>query len=191
MWCYACSWDVRWDLTLNSIYIKEPTWCSLVVCLFVTAINILPSCITLVLLYILTYDARKPKHKIEFYGADSHFFHSAYVTWSHVELWSAHAPARLSYFCCRAHFVRRDQRVECRAVRAGTHYTHVTWAHVILRVQLGCERRLNIEFYGADSHFCHSAYVTWSRVELWSAHAPARLSHFCCRTHFVRYTEAL
>ena len=27
-------------------------------------INILPSCITLVLLYILTYDARKPKHKI-------------------------------------------------------------------------------------------------------------------------------
>ena len=27
-------------------------------------INILPSCITLVLLYILTYDARKLKHKI-------------------------------------------------------------------------------------------------------------------------------
>ena len=27
-------------------------------------INILPSCITLVLLYILTYDAQKPKHKI-------------------------------------------------------------------------------------------------------------------------------
>ena len=26
-------------------------------------INILPSCITLLLLYILTYDARKPKHK--------------------------------------------------------------------------------------------------------------------------------
>ena len=26
-------------------------------------INILPSCITLVLFYILTYDARKPKHK--------------------------------------------------------------------------------------------------------------------------------
>jgi hypothetical protein len=34
----------------------------------------------------------------------------------------------------------------------------------------------------ADSHFCHSAYVTWSHVELWSAHVPARL----CRTHFVR-----
>jgi hypothetical protein len=33
---------------------------------------------------------------------------------------------------------------------------------------------------------CHSAYVTWSRVELWSAHVPARLSNFCCRTHFVR-----
>ena len=27
-------------------------------------INILPSCITLVLSYILAYDARKPKHKI-------------------------------------------------------------------------------------------------------------------------------
>ena len=56
----------------------------------------------------------------------------------------------------------------------------------MLSVQLGCERRFNIEFYGADSHFCHSAYVTWSHVELWSAHEPARLSHFCCRTHFVR-----
>jgi hypothetical protein len=74
-------------------------------------------------------------------------------------------------------------------VRAGTHYLHVTWAHVMLRVQLGCERRFNIEFYDADSHFCHSAYVTWSNVELWSAHAPARLSHFCCRTHFVRRDE--
>ena len=71
-------------------------------------------------------------------------------------------------------------------VRAGTHYPHVTWAHVMLRVQLGCERRFNTEFYDADSHFCHSAYVTWSHVELWSAHAPARLSHFCCRAHFVR-----
>jgi hypothetical protein len=56
----------------------------------------------------------------------------------------------------------------------------------MLSVQLGCERRINIEFYGADSHFCHSAYVTWSRVERWSAHVPARLSYFCCRTHFVR-----
>jgi hypothetical protein len=56
----------------------------------------------------------------------------------------------------------------------------------MLRVQLGCERRFNIEFYGADSYFCHSVYVTWSRVELWSAHVPACLSNFCCRTHFVR-----
>ena len=72
-----------------------------------------------------------------------------------------------------------------RTLRAGTHYLHVTWAHVMLRVQLGCERRFNTEFYEADSHFCHSAYVTWSHVEVWSAHAPARLSHFCCRTHFV------
>ena len=58
-------------------------------------------------------------------------------------------------------------------------WAHVTWAHVILRVQLGCERRFTIEFYGAGSLFCHSAQVTWS-------HVPARFSHFCCRTHFVR-----
>ena len=35
---------------------------------------------------------------------------------------------------------------------------------------LGCERRFNIEFYATDSHFFHAAYVTWSHVELWSAH---------------------
>ena len=61
-------------------------------------------------------------------------------------------------------------------VRPGAHYPHVTWAHVMLRVRLGCERRFNLEFYGADSHFSHSAYVTWSHVELWSAHVPALLS---------------
>jgi hypothetical protein len=44
----------------------------------------------------------------------------------------------------------------------------------------------NTEFYGADSHFCDCSYVSWSRVELWSAHVPASLSNFCCRTHFVR-----
>jgi hypothetical protein len=53
-------------------------------------------------------------------------------------------------------------------------------------------------WYGADSHFCHSAYVTWSRVELWSAHVLARLSKFLlswtfretwrtCRALFRRY----
>jgi hypothetical protein len=67
-------------------------------------------------------------------------------------------------------------------IRSGTHNPYVTWAHVMLE----CERRFNIEFYDADSHFCHSAYVTWSHVELWSTHVPARLSNFCCRTHFVR-----
>ena len=56
----------------------------------------------------------------------------------------------------------------------------------MLRVRLKRERWFNIEFCGADSHFCHSAYVTWSHVELWSAYVPARLSHFRCRTHFVR-----
>jgi hypothetical protein len=35
----------------------------------------------------------------------------------HVELWSGHAPARLSHFCCRTHFVRRDQRVECSVLQ--------------------------------------------------------------------------
>jgi hypothetical protein len=85
------------------------------------------------------------------------------------------ALGRWQKFCCTS-----------RTVRAGTHYPHVTWSHVMLRVQLGGERRFNIECHGADSHFCHSAYVTWSHVEFWSAHAPARLSHFCCRTHFVR-----
>jgi len=64
MWCYACSWDVRGDLTLNSM------------------------------------------------AADSHFCPCAYVTWSRVDLWSAHVPARLSNFCCRTHFLRRDVRVK-------------------------------------------------------------------------------
>jgi hypothetical protein len=58
-------------------------------------------------------------------------------------------------------------RVRLVFLRPGTHYPHFTWAHVMLRVQLGCERRFDIEFFGADSHFCHSAYVTWSHVELW------------------------
>ena len=80
----------------------------------------------------------------------------------------------------RTHQQEGLQLRTCKAtVRPGTHYAHVTWAHMMLRVQLGCERRFTIEFYGADSHFCHSAYVTWSDM-------PARLSHFCCRTHFVR-----
>jgi len=76
-----------------------------------------------------------------------------------------------------------------KSLRPGTHYPHVTWAHVMLRVQFGCERRFNIELYGADSHFCPSAYVTWSHLELWSAHAPARLSNFCCRTHSHTFRE--
>jgi hypothetical protein len=63
-----------------------------------------------------------------------------------------------------------------------TYYPHATWAHVMLWLQLGY-LTLNS---GADSHFCHSAYVTWSDVELWSAHMPARLLNFCWRTNFVR-----
>jgi hypothetical protein len=64
-------------------------------------------------------------------------------------------------------------------LRPATHYPHVTWAHVMLRVRLECDRRFNIEFYGADSYFCHSAYVMWSRVELWSAHVSACLWEAC------------
>jgi hypothetical protein len=75
--------------------------------------------------------------------------------------------------------ILRDKYYVSISLRPGTHYPHVTWAHVTLRVQLGCESGFNIEFYGADSHFCHCAYATWS-------HVPARLSHSCCRTHFVR-----
>ena len=58
--------------------------------------------------------------------------------------------------------------------RPGTHYPHVTWAHMMLCVRLGCERRFNIESYAADSHFCHSAYVTWFHVDLWLAHVWSR-----------------
>jgi hypothetical protein len=58
---------------------------------------------------------------------------------------------------CTSLFVRREALLPDTApLRPGTHYPHVAWAHVMLRVQLGCERRFNIEFYGADSHFWHS-----------------------------------
>jgi len=69
----------------------------------------------------------------------------------------------------------------------GTSYPHITWANVMLHMQFGCERWFNIEFYGTDSHFCHSAYITWSHMELWPAHTPTRLAHFCHRTHFTRH----
>ena len=108
-------------------------------------------------------------------------------TEKHVE-----ANSRFSQFCDRAWkwIILSGFAKKVITLRQGTYYPHVTWAHVMLRVQLGCERRFNIEFYGADSHFCHSDYVTWSHVQLWSAHAPARLSHVCCRTHFVRRAGA-
>jgi hypothetical protein len=67
-------------------------------------------------------------------------------------------------------------------LKMGIHYHHVAWAHVMLRVQLGY-LTLNS---GAYSRFCHSAYVTWSDLELWSTHMPARLLNFCWRRLFVR-----
>jgi hypothetical protein len=69
-----------------------------------------------------------------------------------------------------------------KTLRPWTHYPHVTWTCVMLRVQLGY-LTLNS---GADPRFCHSAYVTWSDVELWSAPMRAHLLNFCWRTHFVR-----
>jgi hypothetical protein len=39
---------------------------------------------------------------------------------------------------------------------------------------VGIERRFNIEFYGANSHFCHSAYVTWSHVSRPELHVRSR-----------------
>ena len=78
------------------------------------------------------------------------------------------------------HFSSSADVANTQNFRPGTKYPHVTWAHVTLRVRLGCERRFNIEFYGADSHFSHSAYVTWSHVELWSAFVPASLWEACC-----------
>jgi hypothetical protein len=43
-----------------------------------------------------------------------------------------------------------------QSLRPGTHYPHVTWTHVMLRVQLGY-LTLN---YGADSHFCQREHVS-------------------------------
>jgi hypothetical protein len=63
----------------------------------------------------------------------------------------------------RTHSLSRRSSADLR-LRPGTHYPYVTWAYVMLSVRLACERRFNIEFYDADSHFCHSAYVTWSHL---------------------------
>jgi len=62
-------------------------------------------------------------------------------------------------------YCKQDIHSQLLRLRAGTHYPHVTWIHVMLRLQLRCERRSNIEFCGADSHFCHSVMscdLTWS-----------------------------
>jgi hypothetical protein len=110
--------------------------------------------------------------------------------------WSIHTKEELQ-FCnicasCKAwlapsllfptYFLQIPHGLAIKTLKPGTHYPHVTWAHVMLRAQLGY-LTLNS---GAHSHFCHSAHVTWSDVELWSAHMPARLLNFCWRTHFVR-----
>jgi hypothetical protein len=64
-------------------------------------------------------------------------------------------------------------------LRPGTHYPHVTWAHE-------CSWDIQHWILAHTHTSVNSAYVTSSDVELWSAHMPARLLNFCCRTHFVR-----
>jgi hypothetical protein len=89
---------------------------------------------------------------------------------------------------CLRHVIWRGTLVGSHVsspLKRGTYYPHVTCAHVMLRVQLGY-LTLNS---GAHSHFCHSAYVTWSDVEHSSAHVSARLSNFRCRKHFVMRVE--
>jgi hypothetical protein len=68
---------------------------------------------------------------------------TAFVTWSRVELWSAHVPSRLSNFCCRTHFVRRDVRVE-----RSSHVTSCSqkWRKCLLK------KCANITFYMTPSH---------------------------------------
>ena len=127
------------------------------------------------------------RHKWSFYfleavaQADQCTVHRAvqktsFFPWLHNRNFSDNWPTEiLIYGLCDSKECSIPAQLGESSVRSGTHYPHVTWAHVLLRVRLGCERRFNIEFYGADSRFCHSAYVTWSHAELWSAQVPARL----------------
>ena len=86
-------------------------------------------------------------------------------------------------------------------VKAEDTLSHDTWAHVMLRPKTLSSRHVSLCDVNACSwdvrgdltlnskaqiHTSVTAYVTWSWVELWSTHVPARLSNFCCRTHFVR-----
>jgi hypothetical protein len=74
-------------------------------------------------------------------------------------------------------------KARTKQVRPVTHYPHVTWAHVMLRVHLGY---FNIEFWRRLtllSTLLTSRDLTWSSGRLVSAH----LSNFYCRTHFVRH----
>jgi len=57
-------------------------------------------------------------------------------------------------------------------LKAGTHYPHVMWAHVLLHVHLRCKRRFNLEFYRADSHFRHAI----SRATLLCSRASSSLT---------------
>ena len=118
----------------------------------------------LVWCYACIWDVKR--FNIEFYGADSHFRHSAYVTWSHVEFWSAHAPARFSHFCCRTHFVRRDQCVDCsRALD-----TLVTLQPLILAflLRIPCVLRCAAPPYYLRSHIYHRFKT--KTFQAWDSH---------------------
>ena len=54
-------------------------------------------------------------------------------------------------------------------------WAHVTWTHVMLRVQLGCERRFTIEFYGQ----IHTSVTLLTSRDLTCQHA----SHISVVTH--------
>jgi len=95
MWCFACSWDVRGDLTSNSMAQIH------------TSVTLLTS-----------HD----------------------LAWSSG---SAHVPARLSKFCCRTHFVRRDVRVERSS---GVTSCFQRWRKCLLK------KCAKIPFYVTPSH---------------------------------------
>jgi hypothetical protein len=63
-------------------------------------------------------------------------------------------------------------------LRPGTHYPHVTWAHVIIRVRLGCERRFLTLNSMVQIHtsvtLLTSRDLTWSSGRLTWQHASQR-----------------
>jgi len=76
----------------------------------------------------------------------------------------------------------RPNRPNLGNLRPGTHCPHVTWAHVMLCVQLGCERRFSIELYGADSHLSLCLRHVISRGALVGSRASTPLNFLLSHT---------